>query len=156
MPHSWIAEHRLTWKLHTLRLVLIMLEGAHAHYVRREMMTNLAQLWTLPAAAMADRKRGTHWYSSGRALLGVTSHFVIGTKAHSRSWNPCWHRAKSLLIGRSYALGKSPIALFCQMEIALKWLIAVLKAFLNLLQRSLLLYQMAINTKMLIQPMCTK
>lgn len=86
----------------------------HSHNQRQKVIGILTQqLWILnPACCTRDfSATNPHWYDSGTNTIGVTSHFLIGSKAHYKRWNPyipdtaneaksLWLNSKSLLSPR--------------------------------------------------------
>lgn len=85
----------------------------HSHNQRQKVISILTQLWILnPACRTRDfSATNPHWYDCGTNTIGVTSHFLIGRKAHYRRWNPyipdtvneaknLWPNPKSLMSPR--------------------------------------------------------
>lgn len=57
-----------------------------AHYRRKKVIINIAQLQTLRPTT-ATCLQDIYWYSSGRNVTGSTNHFLTRFKAHSMKWN---------------------------------------------------------------------
>lgn len=117
----------------------------HSHNQRQKVISILIQLWILnPACCTRDfSATNPHWYDSGTNTIGVTSHFLIGRKAHYRRWNPyipdTVNKAKSLWLNPKSLMSprRKTYHYYCYMDKAIELLLITYKVTLLSVQNSI-------------------
>lgn len=124
-PYCWKytleSQSRLKWSWHPLEACSLLV--CFAYSLRREIITDLIQLWPLWATTTTAFVRHAHWCNNSMGKKSTISwlDLIHAPQVKIHLWH--WHWVKNLCLDRLYVLGETLPLLLCQMDIMLRRLL---------------------------------